>query len=106
MRGEMVIYDILGTCKQRIGSTSDGGYVLVEEGLNQIEEVFSFGVADDAMFEIDLKRRYPNIQKIHLFDPSITEYETPATRDMDLYLIGIGGKDEEKGQYGWKYYSL
>lgn len=28
--GDLIVYDILGTCKIRIGSIGDGGYVLVE----------------------------------------------------------------------------
>ena len=31
---ELIVYDILGTCKRRIGSVSDGGYVVAEQGLD------------------------------------------------------------------------
>lgn len=32
--GNLMVYDILGTCYQRIGINSDGGYVVAEEGLD------------------------------------------------------------------------
>ena len=72
-----MIYDILGTCKQRIGSTGDGGYIIATEGLDKIEEVYSFGVAEDIMFEYDLQKRYPNIEKVHLYDPTIDFMSAP-----------------------------
>jgi hypothetical protein len=49
--GELIVYDILGTCKHRVGSLTDGGYILVKEGLDQAEELFSFGVSNDVAFE-------------------------------------------------------
>ena len=57
--GDLKVYDILGACKVRIGAHGDGGYNVIDLGLDNIEEVFSFGVAEDIMFEYDLKKRYP-----------------------------------------------
>ena len=43
---------------------------------------------------------------MHLFDPSIEKYQTPTTKDLDLYIEGIGPRDEEVGKYGWKFTTL
>ena len=52
--GELILYDILGECKIRVGPIGDGGYVMLEKGLDEIEELFSFGVANDILMELAL----------------------------------------------------
>ena len=59
--GELILYDILGACKIRVGSIGDGGYIVLDQGLDETEEVFSFGVANDILLEVALQKQYPNI---------------------------------------------
>lgn len=63
--------------KIRVGNKSDGGYVIYKELFNKVTKVFSFGIGDDISFEIELSKKFSNIHKINLFDPTINLINVP-----------------------------
>ncbi|HEY7299492.1 MAG TPA: tetratricopeptide repeat protein [Xanthobacteraceae bacterium] len=57
----------LGYEKVRVGRDRDGGYVLIED-FSQIDGAFSFGIKDDASWDLDIAQR--NI-RVHQFDHTV-----------------------------------
>ena len=48
---ELKIFDFPNSRRIRIGSNDDGGYVLLDSGLESIEIVYSYGVGNNSDFE-------------------------------------------------------
>lgn len=85
---EIVIYDC-DVVKVRLGNQNDGGYVVAFDKCDGISEVYSFGVGDDVALELDLAKRFTNIERIKLYDPTIDHL--PQTHDrFAFHKYGIG----------------
>jgi hypothetical protein len=70
----------------RYGSKNDGGYVVYP---GEYDLLLSFGVADDANFEFDMKKNNLNL-KLFCYDPSINEM--PITiKDSEFHKKGVAG---------------
>ena len=54
----------------RLGSQSDGGYVLSNKIIKKADFLLSFGLGDNFKFESDLKKRNPRL-KIYVYDHTI-----------------------------------
>ena len=86
---ELKIFDFPGSQRVRIGSDTDGGYVLLNSGLNSIEVVYSYGVGDNSDFEAVICEKYNAIAR--LYDHTIDS--APLKKDF-LYFKkeGVGPK--------------
>jgi protease II len=62
-------YDIKGEYI-RYGNKSDGGYILNKDYINNLEVLYSYGIADEISFEKDFLQNNPNC-KAHLYDHTI-----------------------------------
>lgn len=74
-----------GYSKKRIGPKADGGYVLLNHSLDQINVLYSYGVGGDYRFEQDMFASYGCIGR--LFDPTV---EFPYEIDEGLFFKKIG----------------
>ena len=83
---ELKIFDFPGSQRVRIGSDTDGGYVLLNLGLNSIEVLYSYGVGDNSDFEAVICEKYNAIARLydHAIDPA------PLKKDF-LYFKKEGG---------------
>jgi len=84
-------------CKTRVGRIYDGGYVLMEEYLGDIEVLYSYGVEYDTYFEKDFKMRNPNTL-IRLYDFSVGY--VPYESRFYFYKEGLGPKDDPVNKLG------
>jgi hypothetical protein len=57
----------------RLGSSSDGGYVLIDD-LNQSEILFSIGVGENVTFDQDCE---PKLAKVVMVDHTVPEFVPP-----------------------------
>ena len=55
---ELKIFDFPNRRRIRIGSNNDGGYVLLDSGLESIDIVYSYGVGDNSDFEAMICEKY------------------------------------------------
>jgi hypothetical protein len=60
--------------KIRIGNLKDGGYVLEQNSLKNIDVVYSYGVGWDISFELELFKTIG--KKVRLFDPTLFDADT------------------------------
>jgi hypothetical protein len=67
---EIEVHDCPGLTKVRLGNEHDGGYVVLNEPLDLVPVLYSFGVGNDVGFEIDFVKRFPEA-RVELFDPTI-----------------------------------
>lgn len=84
-------------CKTRIGRRHDGGYVIMEEFLDDIEVVYSYGVEYDTYFEKDFNMRYPKAI-LRLYDFSV--HYVPYNPSYFFYKEGLGPKNDESALLG------
>lgn len=63
--------NVLDRCKFRIGHINDGGRILLDHKLDEIQTLMSIGVGSNTYFEEAIARQYRHIE-IHLFDSGIT----------------------------------
>ena len=54
----------------RFGRKFDGGYLVCEDALKEIENLITLGVGDDISFENDLSSRL-NLKEIHMYDYTV-----------------------------------
>ena len=89
---ELKIFDFPNSRRIRIGSNNDGGYVLLDSGLESIKIVYSYGVGDNADFEAMICEKYNAIAR--LYDHTIKS--APLKKDF-LYFKreGVGPKKSE-----------
>ena len=62
---ELKIFDFPNSRRIRIGSNNDGGYVLLNSGLESIEIIYSYGVGDNCDFEVMICEKYDAIAKLY-----------------------------------------
>ena len=89
---ELKIFDFPNSRRIRIGSNDDGGYVLLDSGLESIEIVYSYGVGDNSDFEAMVCEKYNAIAR--LYDHTVDS--APLKKDF-LYFKreGVGPKKTE-----------
>ena len=62
---ELKIFNSSNGWRIRIGSNNDGGYVLLDSGLESIEIVYSYGVGDNSDFEAMVCEKYNAIARLY-----------------------------------------
>ena len=78
---ELKIFNFPNGRRIRIGSNNDGGYVLLDSGLESIEIIYSYGVGNNSDFEVMICEKYNAIAR--LYDHTIKS--APLKKDF-LYL--------------------
>lgn len=82
--------DLSGAEYVRVGRDMDGGYVMIEEALRGGKTAYSFGIADDASWDLAMAERGFDV---YMYDPSISAppFAHPQFR---FEPAGVSGKDE------------
>ena len=62
---ELKIFDFPNSRRIRIGSNDDGGYALLDSGLESIDIVYSYGVGNNADFEAMISEKYNAIARLY-----------------------------------------
>ncbi len=70
---QLIPLDVINICKIRIGSIFDGGYVILNKSLEDIESLYSIGVDHETYFEEHYLRLYPQNKafKAYMYDHTI-----------------------------------
>jgi len=86
---ELQPYDIQDSDRIRIGTPdADGGYVLLNRRLEDINVLYSYGVAENSDFEEMFCKKYRSIAR--LYDHTVNE--APIKRDfIDFHKEGVWG---------------
>ena len=84
---ELKIFNSPKSERVRIGSDNDGGYVLLNDGLESIEVIYSYGVGDNSEFEAIFCEKYNAIAR--LYDHTIDE--APLNRSFLIFKEREGG---------------
>ena len=80
-------YDFPGSERIRLGPEYDGGYVLLDESLKDVEVVYSYGVETNSDFELRFCESYNAIAR--LYDHTVEE--APLKRDFFYFnKEGVG----------------
>ena len=90
---ELQPYDIQDSGRIRIGTPdADGGYVLLNRRLEDINILYSYGVAENSDFEEMFCKKYRAIAR--LYDHTVNE--APIKRDfIDFHKEGVGPEKNE-----------
>jgi len=72
--------------KIRVGKGSDGGYIIIDREIEQIEVFYSYGINDDYSFDEDLSEKLNLAGR--LFDPTVT-YPEQITKSLHFKKIGL-----------------
>ena len=64
--------DIINHEMVQIGREIDGGYVLLNYKLEDIEVMYSVGISDDTSFEEHFAYLYPNVKRFEMLDHTIS----------------------------------
>jgi hypothetical protein len=90
---ELQPYDIQDSDRIRIGTPdADGGYVLLNRRLEDINVLYSYGVAENSDFEEMFCKKYRAIAR--LYDHTVNE--APIKRDfIDFHKEGVGPEKNE-----------
>ena len=86
---ELKIFNSPKSERVRIGSDNDGGYVLLNDGLESIEVIYSYGVGDNSEFEAMFCEKYNAIAR--LYDHTV---DSPPLEKSFFYFKkeGVGQK--------------
>ena len=86
---ELRPYDQLNSKRIRLGPQEDGGYVMLDSGLEDIEVLYSYGVKDNSDFELMFCEKYQAIAR--LYDHTVDE--GPLKRNFLFFKKeGVGPK--------------
>jgi hypothetical protein len=89
---ELQPYDIQDSDRIRIGTDADGGYVLLNRRLEDINVLYSYGVAENSDFEEMFCKKFRSIAR--LYDHTVNE--APIKRDfIDFHKEGVGPEKNE-----------
>ena len=77
----------------RLGRDNDGGYIVPDELMKEIKQIFTCGVGDDISFEIDALKRYENIEKIFLFDQTVDKPAIPEQFEDRMFFFRMKADD-------------
>lgn len=81
--------------KVRIGQNGDGGYIIPQEILKDIEEVITFGVNDEDSFEIHLSSSLGRKVPFTLCDPFCGYTARPGNEEFLFKSLGLGKETKE-----------
>ena len=86
---ELKIFNSPKSERVRVGSDNDGGYVLLNDGLESIEVIYSYGVGDNSEFEAMFCEKYNAIAR--LYDHTV---DSPPLEKSFFYFKkeGVGQK--------------
>jgi hypothetical protein len=73
LKRELIPYKI-GYNKVRFGKKGDGGYVVFDYNLNNINGLYSYGISDDVSFDLDFVNKHNT--KVYMFDHTINTLPT------------------------------
>ncbi len=84
---ELIVYTPSNTCVSRVraGSRGDGGYVLLDYELQNLERFYSYGISDNYSFDSWLYRKTGALGR--LFDPTV---DYPPLFDGALHFRKLG----------------
>ena len=82
-------YDFFNSHRLRIGPNGDGGYVLLNDGLEDIDVLYSYGVNDNSDFELMFCEKFNAIAR--LYDHTV---DAPPLNKECFYFFkeGVGPK--------------
>ena len=72
----------------RLGVKSDGGYILNQKAIDNIELCYTYGVGTDISFEEDLLKLNPNVT-VHLYDHTVNS--PTLSKGMIYHKEGLAG---------------
>lgn len=81
-------YSIVGDRLMRFGRLADGGYILSEQAAKSIKYCYTYGVANEISFELQLNAFNPNIE-YHLYDHTVDGFQMPS--NFFFHKEGLGG---------------
>lgn len=93
MFSELKMYN-LNEKKIRLGSKSDGGYVVLKKYCKNIDFFYSFGVEDNIDFETSFEKIF-SPKQIQLYDHTIKKYPT-FSKKMNFFKKGLSNKPSKK----------
>lgn len=79
--------------KIRFGENYDGGYIVIENELEKLRGILSFGVGPTCLFEKDFIRKYPH-SSVYLFDHTVSAPKD-LLENMFFTKKGIGDVSNE-----------
>ena len=82
----------------RVGNNNDGGYVMLDSFESKNRIAYSFGIAEDVSWDLDMARRGYDI---YMYDPTISDIPIHNDR-FHFFRKGIAGF----GEYSEEYQSL
>jgi hypothetical protein len=85
---EIRVFDCPGLTKTRVGNPNDGGYVLLQEITECAKALYTFGVGNDVGFELDFIQKFPQVEQVHLYDPTISKLPQNDPR-FTFHRLGI-----------------
>ena len=62
---ELKPYDFFNSYRLRIGPNGDGGYILLNDGLEEIDVLYSYGVNDNSDFELMFCEKFNAIARLY-----------------------------------------
>ena len=77
-------YDFFNSHRLRIGPNGDGGYVLLDDGLEDIDVLYSYGVNDNSNFELMFCEKFNAIAR--LYDHTV---DAPPLNKECFYFFNV-----------------
>jgi len=96
---QLVPLDITNECKLRLGHFYDGGYVILDKGLEDIEVLYTIGVDGNTYFEENWLRKYNNPKfRSELYDHTIDHLPFNERQELHFHKVGLGPICNETAQ--------
>ena len=89
---ELKVFDFPNARRVRIGSDNDGGYVLLDQELEAIEVIYSYGVGNSSDFEEMFCEKYNAIAR--LYDHTVDS--APLKKKFFYFMDYITSKSKGK----------
>jgi hypothetical protein len=84
---ELTVYNPINDVRRiRVGNKFDGGYVMLDQGIKELQAFYSYGVNDDYSFDDNLSKISNSIGR--LFDPTVA-YPKKITDRLYFKKIGL-----------------
>ena len=88
--------DLVGYEKVKIGRPRDGGYVVINHKLEEVEVVYTIGVDLDLSFEEHWESLFPNVERFELLDHTIPRLPCLGHKKFAWDKKGLGSGDAEE----------
>lgn len=75
--------------KLRLGRNNDGGYIVFNKNLNNLDGIYSYGINDDVSFDLDFTKYIS--KKIHMYDHTIDSL--PQNHQSFIFIKEAGSAD-------------